>query len=114
MNRLTHLHSRVRNAASIVSSASTAIALGAADVSSEFGDCFPSEPSETMLRWMHSNTVYEIEEGLSNDRVGDRDLVRSGAPDDPSRSDGDLEVLGHSDIHQPCESGIDMQKLRFC
>jgi hypothetical protein len=64
---LINLRECVRSAATIVSSASTILATENGDRSSvidgsDFGDCFSSEPSETMLRWISSNTVYEGEE----------------------------------------------------
>jgi hypothetical protein len=64
---LTNLRKCVQSAASVVSSASATLGIEHADhfsvtYGSEFGDCFPSEPSETMLRWVSSNAVYEFEE----------------------------------------------------
>jgi tetratricopeptide (TPR) repeat protein len=62
-----NLRNCVRSAATIVSSASTTLGMDHPDRSSvghgsEFGDCFPSEPSEPMLRWISSDSVYKIEE----------------------------------------------------
>jgi tetratricopeptide (TPR) repeat protein len=96
LSRLVNLRTTVRHAASVISSASTAIGREANDVNSDFGDCFPSEPSETMLRWMSSNTVFEVDEGSeeqSNATSVDtkRSAVAAAASSDNSDSDGDLE-----------------------
>ena len=66
---LTNLRNCVQSAASVVSSASTALGIDHADqfsvaYGSEFGDYFPPQSSETMLRWVSSNTVYEFDEDL--------------------------------------------------
>jgi hypothetical protein len=63
---LSNLRKCVQSAASVVSSASTTLGVESADLatySSEFGDCFPQEPSETMLRWISSNSINGSEEG---------------------------------------------------
>jgi hypothetical protein len=102
---LKNLRNCVQSAASVVSSASTTLGVNHLDqfsvtYGSDFGDCFPSEPGETMLRWISSNTVYEFE----NDR--DADFAQGGRtasemriqkPDetvdtDQSDSDTDLEL----------------------
>lgn len=62
MSTLINLRNCVQSAASVVSSASTTLGIEHADhfsvtYGSEFGDVFPSEPGETMLRWISSNTV---------------------------------------------------------
>jgi len=59
---LTNLRNCVQSAASVVSSASTTLGIDHGDsfsvtYGSEFGDVFPSEPGETMLIWISSNTV---------------------------------------------------------
>ena len=64
---LTNLRNCVQSAASVVSSASTTLATEQPDQvsvthGSDFGDVFPSEPGESMLRWISSNTVYEFSE----------------------------------------------------
>jgi hypothetical protein len=64
---LHNLRNCVQSAASIVSSASTSLGAEQPDYfsvtdRSEFGGLFPSDPGETMLRWISSNTVYEFEE----------------------------------------------------
>lgn len=59
---LSNLRKCVQSAASVVSSTSTTLGVESADYFSEFGDCFPDEPSETMLRWISSNSVSGSEE----------------------------------------------------
>ncbi|OCK78036.1 hypothetical protein K432DRAFT_279567, partial [Lepidopterella palustris CBS 459.81] len=106
IHNLINLRNCVKSAATVYSSASTTLGVDHADRSSvghgsEFGDCFPSEPSEAMLRWISSNTVYEVEEdrgavmvarernvmiGTLSNRL-DEDDARS-----QSDSDSDLEL----------------------
>jgi len=79
---LTNLRNCVQSAASVVTSASTTLGIDHADhfsvtYGSEFGDVFPSEPGETMLRWISSNTVYEFE-GEHESRLDSQRRVRSG------------------------------------
>jgi hypothetical protein len=66
---LSNLRNCIQSATSVVSSASTTLGIDHSDKfsvtnGSEFGECFPSQPSETRLRWVSSNTVYEFEEDL--------------------------------------------------
>jgi hypothetical protein len=102
---LSNLRNCVQSAASVVSSASTTLGLEHTDhfsvtYGSEFGDCFPSEPEETMLRWISSNTVYEFENNptavvSSRRRVSvleDAQAVGDDTGLDISDSDSDLEV----------------------
>ncbi|KAH6677154.1 hypothetical protein B0J14DRAFT_336766 [Halenospora varia] len=102
---LNNLRNCVQPAASIVSSASTTLGVEHAEgisvtYGSEFGDCFPSEPGETMLRWISSNTVYKFEEenaaeSLSKRRnlvSGNLQSVEESAGSEQSDSDTDLEV----------------------
>lgn len=103
MDILTNLRNCVQSAATVVTSASTALGLEPVDHhwehGSEFGDCFPSQPSETMMRWMDSNTVYEVDEddrGAPVTAQG-RNALIDGRADDAnsgvnSDSDSDLEV----------------------
>jgi len=96
----------VKSAASVVSSASTTLGVensGRLSVTygSEFGDCFPPEPSETMLRWISSNTVNEFEEEKDTESSfsGPKpasgkslELVDESQDSDQSDSDGELEA----------------------
>ena len=68
---------------------------------SDFGDCFPSEPGETMRRWISSNTLYEFEEerGTISSSSGTKvapgktlELVEEGSEADQSDSDNELEA----------------------
>jgi hypothetical protein len=64
---LSNLRNCVQSPTSVVSSASTTLGVDHQDrfsvaYGSEFGDCFPSESSKTILRWVSFNTVYEFEE----------------------------------------------------
>lgn len=102
---LRNLSNCVRSAASVVSSASTTLGEDDADRfsithGSEFGDCFPSEPGESMLRWISSNTVYEFEaepvaKTSSTRHKGTLKQVQSveeSTSPEQSDSDNDLEV----------------------
>ncbi|KAE8448846.1 hypothetical protein EG329_008848 [Mollisiaceae sp. DMI_Dod_QoI] len=102
---LNNLRNCVQSAASIVSSASTTLGVEPADpfsvaYGSEFGDCFPFEPGETMIRWISSNTVYEFEEEPAAESSSRRRNLTSGnlqsveedAEQEQSDSDTDLEV----------------------
>jgi hypothetical protein len=102
---LNNLRNCVQSAASIVSSASTTLGVELAEgisvtYGSEFGDCFPSEPGETMLRWISSNTVYKFEEENAAESSSKRRNLVSGnlqsveesAGCEQSDSDTDLEV----------------------
>jgi hypothetical protein len=103
---LSNLRNCVQSAASVVSSASTALGIDHADhfsvtYGSDFGDCFPSKPSESILRWVSSNTVYEFEEDLSHasalqdqNRASGENIQRPSRNTDidHSDSDNDLEV----------------------
>jgi len=103
---LTNLRNCVQSAATVVSSASTTLGIEQPDhfsvtYGSEFGDCFPSQPSATILRWVSSNTVYEFEEDLQQSPTrqdvegasGKKPQQVSDANEgDQSDSDNDLEV----------------------
>jgi hypothetical protein len=95
----------MRSAASIVSSASTNLSEDrsvrmSVSYQSDFGDCFPSEPAETMLRWISSNTVYEFEEersveaSISGPSATTKrlELEDEGRGSDQSDSDDELEA----------------------
>jgi hypothetical protein len=106
LSSLQNLRSCVKSAASIVSSASSTLSADHSDrvsvtYQSDFGDCFPPEPMETMRRWISSNTVYEFEEEMGtassisgpNDPFGKGlELAESGRESDQSDSDGELEA----------------------
>jgi hypothetical protein len=102
---LTNLKKCVQSAASVVSSASTSLVTDHPDqvsvtYGSDFGDVFPSEPGEAMLRWISSNTVYEFEEEHAGDlAVRGRKSSGKNVPSveevsgsEQSDSDNDLEV----------------------
>ena len=102
---LKNLSNRVQSAASVISSASTTLGVEHANdfsvaYGSEFGDLFPSESGETMLRWISSNTVYEFEEESAAESSSRRPSHRPGHFQSPeesttleqSDSDNDLEV----------------------
>ncbi|KAF2430132.1 hypothetical protein EJ08DRAFT_697675 [Tothia fuscella] len=66
---LINLRQCLRSAADIVSSASTTLGVAHPDqipsvYGSDFGDCFPYEPNESMRRWMQSNSIYEFGEDV--------------------------------------------------
>jgi hypothetical protein len=82
IDAVKNLRACVHTAASIVSSASTILTADqgyqtSVTYDSDFGDCFPSEPSESMLRWISSNTVCESA-GDMQDKVA-TEMYRSGA-----------------------------------
>jgi hypothetical protein len=98
---LHNLRNCVQSAASIASSASTSLGAEQPDYfsvsdRSELGGLFPSEPGETMLRWISSNTVYEFEaETAIESPSKGRDFVSTFPPfagENPeSDSDNELE-----------------------
>jgi len=102
---LTNLRNCGKSAASVVSSASTTLGIDHADefsvnCGSEFGDCFPSEPGATMLRWISSNTVYEFEEDRSTHftpqgegSASGKSIQRPGEFRDTDQSDSDTECM---------------------
>lgn len=106
LTSLQNLRNCVKSTASIVSSASSTLSVDHSDrmsvaYQSDFGDCFPPEPEETMRRWISSNTVYEFEEEMGtassisgpNDPFGKGlELAESGRESDQSDSDGELEA----------------------
>jgi tetratricopeptide (TPR) repeat protein len=105
LQSLTNLQNCVRSAASVVSSASTTLAVDQPDhfsvtYGSEFGDVFPAQPGETMLRWISSNTVYEYEEEPNSDLGSGVNVtsekclqpVDEGTGSEQSDSDNDLEA----------------------
>ncbi|KUJ13920.1 uncharacterized protein LY89DRAFT_736918 [Mollisia scopiformis] len=69
LQHFRNLRNCVRSAATVVSSASTIIAVDNSDLQSDFGDCFPTQPGEPMLRWMASNTTYEFTEPDQPERI---------------------------------------------
>ena len=102
---LTNLKKCVQSAASVVSCASTTLASEHPDQvsvthGSDFGDVFPSEPGEAMLRWISSNTVYEFEgeherdSGFQGSKSSDKKKhsVEEVSGSEHSDSDNDLEV----------------------
>jgi len=99
---LGNLRNCVQSAASVVSSASTALGVDHVNHSSygsEFGECFPSEPGETMLRWISSNTIYEFEvqdpaesSSRSKSSPAMRLPIGDSTESEQSDSDTDLEV----------------------
>ena len=102
---LTNLRNCVQSAASVISSASTTLSIEHADhfsvtCGSEFGDCFPSQPNETVLRWVSSNTVYEFEDmqqanSVPSQRASSKKNARRASDtseSDYSDSDNDLEA----------------------
>jgi hypothetical protein len=100
---LKNLSNCIQSAASVVSSASTTLGVEHADHvsvahSSDFGGLFPSEPGETMLRWMSSNTVYEFEEEPTAEPSSRQHKVRSDYPrpvegsPEPEQSDSDTDL----------------------
>ena len=106
IDAVKNLRACVHTAATIVSSASTILnadqgCQASVTYGSDFGDCFPSEPSESMLRWISSNTVYESAEDTMRDKVA-TEMHHSGGwnpaglgadnLDHQSDSDSDLEV----------------------
>lgn len=102
LQTLHNMRDCVQSAASVVSSASTSTILttavgrgdnGTEDFSSEFGDLFPPASNETMLRWVASRSVYDIEEELGDLNNGtelrNEDITHH---DDTDLSDSDLEL----------------------
>jgi hypothetical protein len=106
LRSLNNLRNCVKSAASVVSSASTTLGVEhsgrfSVNYGSEFGDCFPSEPSETILRWISSNTVHEFEEDGDTESSFSGQKPASGKSlqqieedkgSDQSDSDGELEA----------------------
>ena len=99
LDTLTNLRNCVQSAATMVSSASTILGVAPEQsvLGSDFGDVFPSEPSEPMLRWISSNTVYDFEEenepphDSNNTEKNSTEAVDATETDDVD-SDNDLEV----------------------
>jgi hypothetical protein len=82
---LINLRKCVQSAATVVSSASTALALDYPDRlsvahGSDFGDCFATEPNEPMRRWMTSRTIYEVEDEEFQGPSQHDDVVLSNQP----------------------------------
>jgi hypothetical protein len=115
--KLSNQRECVRSAASIFSSASTtlgvALPTGSSSYGSDFGDVLPSEPSETMLRWMSSNTVYEFEHDEDSVSTGKtkaplpigQELVEEDSQASQSDSDNDLEMeVIHSVLNRANQS----------
>jgi len=105
IDAVKNLRACVHTAATIVSSVSTILTAdqgyqASVTYDSDFGDCFPSEPSESMLRWISSNTVCESAEDTEDKATtemyhsGEWNLAGLGADnaDHQSDSDSDLEV----------------------
>jgi hypothetical protein len=105
IDAVKNLRACVHTAATIVSSASTILTANQgyqASVTngSDFGDCFPSEPSESMLRWISSNTVCESAEDMQDKVATEMYHSGGGNPaglgedniDHQSDSDSDLEI----------------------
>ncbi len=91
MDKIIRLRFCIRDSASVVCSASTVAGHEQADASSDSGDCFPSEPSETMLWWMSSNTVYESNDRNKHDDHECQDVSFHEGKSYNSDSAGDLE-----------------------
>ena len=113
---LTNLRNCVQSAASVVSSASTTLGIDHADhlsvnYGSEFGDCFPPQPSETMLRWVSSNTVYEFED-LSQGSTVQRQKEPSGQDTQPPGNTSDIDHSDHSDSDNDLDVEIVQALLR--
>jgi len=101
---LINLKKCVQSAASVISSASTSLGLDYSEhfsvvPGSDFEDCFPSQPSPTMLRWMSSNTVYEFAEDhdTNKDIHGGRvspgkTVALSNVAEDIHNSDSDSDL----------------------
>lgn len=101
---LANLRNCVQSAASVVSSASTSLGIDHSEhfsvtYGSEFEDCFPSQPSPTMLRWISSNTVYEFSENqdAETNRVEEKNVFgkpinTSDVTDELHNSDSDSDL----------------------
>lgn len=102
--KLINLTNTVQSAATVISSASTALGTeypqhSSVTYGSDFGDCFPSEHGETMLRWISSNTVYEFDEEPTTESSSKQRKLKSNLQpveestgSEQSDSDSDLEV----------------------
>lgn len=120
LQTLNNLRECLRSAATIVSSASTALGVvtengddGSEVHGSEFGECFPSQQNETMQRWISSNTVYEFEaetkRGESQDtskgkETSDRNI--DGEEDIQLDSDDELEIFMIHSLMRKSESKL--------
>lgn len=94
---LTNSRKCVQSAATVVSSASTA--LGCENVEqtsphgSEFGDLFQTEHNESTQRWISSNNVYEFDEEKSDGTlIGGKDEDHQGHDSQGSDSESELET----------------------
>jgi hypothetical protein len=98
---LTNSRNCVQSAASVISSASTALGLDKADrqsvvYGSEYGDLFPNEQNETLEKWISSNTIWESGEAESESTLLGSNSKLSQyadtlAENDLSDSDAELE-----------------------
>lgn len=102
IQNLINLRNCVQSAASVVSSASTTLGIDQADHfsvtdGSEFDDCFPSKPSETMLRWISSNTVYESERNFPQAPATHNQREASGKSPQRAAEISGTDQMDHSD-----------------
>lgn len=79
---------------------------------SEFGDCFPSQPSETILRWVSSNTVYEFEEDLPQTSTCHGQKGASEKKPQAGGEASDIDQTDHSDSNNYLEVEIVQALLR--
>ncbi|RFU27249.1 hypothetical protein B7463_g9089, partial [Scytalidium lignicola] len=101
----------IRSAATIVLPVSTTLNAEYADplsggtYGSEFGDCFPTEPSETMLRWGSSNTIYKFEEDHSQSSISQGKTAVQG---ESLRHSGDIGESDHADSDSDTELEVEI------
>ena len=105
---LNNLQNCVQSAASVVSSASTTLGLDDSEAysvayGSEFGDCFPSQPSETVLRWIAINTFDEFEEDLHQEAATQIGRNRTEKPTQQDSDQSDSDSNDHSDSDNELE-----------
>lgn len=97
-----NLRKCVQSAATVVSSASTALGVDETDKfghGSDFGDLFPPEPNEAMMRWISSNTVYEFDGDQGSETTlqdqkstSGKGVVSADEVNDSDNSDSDVEL----------------------
>ncbi len=95
---LGNLRDCLKGAATVMTSASTIVGRHAHDNSSiiygsDFGDVFPSDPSESTLNWIRENAIQESDEGyVTNSEISHGNVPQKNFPGIPEERDYDEEL----------------------